>query len=163
MADEIRGIGSREKHARLLLDSYRRLTGKALMEIPEGADPAEIIEHATSVVLSHDTELDPVLNYGNESAMQLWEMDWDTFTRTPSRLTAEPMEREERARFLAKVAERGYVDDYTGIRVSSTGKRFYIVGATVWNLIDDEGVTRGQAATFAEYRRLEDLKGGDGG
>jgi hypothetical protein len=128
--------------------------------VPEGADPAESIDHAEIIVLSHDAEPDPILNYGNDSAMRLWEMDWDTFTGTPSRLTAEPMEREERASFLARVAEQGYVDDYTGIRISSTGKRFYIVNATVWNLIDENVGYRGQAATFARYMVVEDGKGG---
>ena len=151
MAQEIRGSGTREIHARLLLDSYRRLTGKELLRVPDGADPTAVIEEADIIVLSHDTEQDPVLNYGNRAARALWEMDMETFVRTPSRLTAEPMEREERARFLAQVAERGYVDDYTGVRISSTGKRFYIVNATVWNLVDDYGANRGQAATFSAF------------
>ncbi len=163
MAEEIRGIGSMEAHARLLLHSYWRLTGKALLDLPAGADAAEAIDGAERIILSHDAERDPVLNYGNLSAMRLWEMDWDTFTRTPSRLTAEPMEREERASFLARVAEQGYVDDYTGIRISSTGKRFYIVNATVWNLLDEEGAYRGQAAAFAHYRPIEDEEGGGAG
>lgn len=163
MAEEIRGIGSRETHARLLLHSYRRLTGKELLDLPAGADAAEAIDGAERIVLSHDSETDPVLNYGNNSAMRLWEMDWETFTGTPSRLTAEPMEREERARFLARVEEQGYVDDYTGIRISSTGKRFYIVNATVWNLIDEDGSFRGQAATFARYTPVEDDEGGGAG
>lgn len=152
MSEEIRGIGTREEHARLLVDSYRRLTGKELLDVPAGMNLAEVIDSADIVVLSHDTEQDPVLNYGNEAAMKLWEMDWDTFTSTPSRLTAEPMEREERANFLRRVTEQGYVDDYTGIRISSVGRRFYIVNATVWNLIDESGIYRGQAATFSEHQ-----------
>ncbi|MDQ0062768.1 MEKHLA domain-containing protein [Paenibacillus harenae] len=53
------------------------------------------------------------------------------------------------------VTAYGYVDDYTSIRISSTGRRFYIKQATVWNVIDEAGVYRGQAATFTEYSYIE--------
>ena len=48
--------------------------------------------------------------------------------------------------FLRQVAERGYVDDYEGIRISKSGKRFPIADVTVWQLIDVDGTIRGQAA-----------------
>ncbi|RJE88802.1 MEKHLA domain-containing protein [Paenibacillus sp. 1011MAR3C5] len=152
--DEIRGLGTRAAHARLILESYRRMTGKELLQLKPGEDEAKAIEESSIVILSHDTEKDPVLNYGNCMALQLWEMDWETFTSTPSRLTAEPLEREERARFMSQVTADGYVDEYTGVRISSTGKRFYIMNATVWNLVDGDGTYRGQAAAFSDYRRL---------
>ena len=57
------------------------------------------------VLVAHGTEADPVLNYGNATALALWEMSWEELTRTPSRLTAEAPNREERARLLATVAE----------------------------------------------------------
>ena len=75
--------------------------------------------------------------------------------RTPSRLTAEPMHRDERARLLDRTRRDGYVDDYAGIRVSKTGKRFRIEQAIVWNLTDTAGVPRGQAATFASWTPLD--------
>lgn len=152
--EEIRGSGTKEQHARLLLDSYRRLTGKELLRINLQESLATAMDESSIVILSHDTESDPVLNYGNCMAMQLWEMDWRTFTQTPSRLTAEPLEREERARFMSRVTADGYVDEYTGVRISSTGKRFYIINATVWNLIDEVGAYKGQAAAFSDYRYL---------
>ncbi|MFC3769087.1 MEKHLA domain-containing protein [Paenibacillus sp. GCM10012303] len=65
------------------------------------------------------------------------------------------MERGERAKFLKAVGENGYVDNYTGVRISSTGRRFYIMQATVWNLTDDDGTLRGQTAAFREYRYIE--------
>ncbi|MCR2804586.1 MEKHLA domain-containing protein [Paenibacillus soyae] len=151
-AEAVRGSGTKEEHAKLLLGSYACFTGKTLVEPRPGQSLAEAVHEARIVVLSHGTEADPILNYGNRMAMRLWEMDEATFTTTPSRLTAEPMEREARARFMARVSARGYVDDYTGIRVSTTGRRFAIVDATVWNLVDEYGTYKGQAATFAEYR-----------
>ena len=89
------------------------------------------------------------------AALALWEMDLATLTRTPSRLTAEPVHRDERARLLARTARDGFVDDYSGIRISSTGRRFRIEQAIVWNLVDAAGIRRGQAATFDRWTPVE--------
>lgn len=153
-ASNIRGVGPRALHARLLLDSYRRLTGQELLDLRPGQTAEQAVEEASLVILSHDTAPDPILNYGNARALRLWEMPWETFTATPSRLTAEPMEREAREQFLQQVHTHGYVDDYTGVRISRTGRRFYIQKATVWNLVDEQGRQWGQAATFPEYTYL---------
>ena len=154
--EEIRGIGTREKHARLLLDSYYRLIGKPLLSLAPDQSAAQGLEQTNLIVLSHGSESDPVLNYGNPRALELWEMSWESFTATPSRLTAEPMEREAREQFLQQVHTRGYVDDYTGIRIAKSGRRFYIKQATVWNLIDEQGRLWGQAAVFPEFAYLTD-------
>ena len=79
-------------------------------------------------------------------------MSWEELTRTPSRLTAEAPNREERARLLAAVAQRGFIDDYSGVRISKTGRRFRIAQATVWNLVTETGAPCGQAAMFGEWR-----------
>ncbi|MCS7463884.1 MEKHLA domain-containing protein [Paenibacillus doosanensis] len=147
-----RGAGATEEHARLILNSYKRLIGRDLIPVDPGSSLAEQLFESAIVVLSHGTEADPVLNYGNRAALTLWEMDWETFTQTPSRYTAEPMERSERDRFLQAVAEKGYVDHYTGIRISSGGRRFYIQQAIVWNLRDEAGRYAGQAASFGSYK-----------
>jgi hypothetical protein len=106
------------------------------------------------VLVSHGTEEDPVLNYGNAAALKLWEMSWEELTRTPSRLTAEAPNREERARLLAAVTKNGFIDDYSGIRISQTGRRFRIAQATVWNLLDEKGNYAGQAAKFSHWEFL---------
>ncbi len=148
---------SMSAHAILLVSSYRRVTGRDLLP-PGGsgaATPDEIVDalwNAPFAVVSHGVEEDPIFNYGNRTALELFEMDWKRFTSLPSRFSAEPVAREERARLLAAVTERGFIDDYAGIRISATGRRFAIV-ATVWNVVDEDGVYRGQAATFAPPRR----------
>jgi hypothetical protein len=148
------GVGATEKHIRLLMDSYRRWTSRELLVLKPDEGLQEQFFLAETVILSHGAEADPVLNYGNKKGLKLWEMAWETFTSTPSRLTAEPMERAERDQFFKAVTENGYVDNYTGIRISSTGRRFYIVNATVWNVVDDSGCYVGQAAAFSEYEYL---------
>ena len=91
-------------HTQILARSLKHLTGRDLLA--GNFSPAELAEkifHAPFVLVSHGTEADPVLNYGNAAALALWEMSWAELTRTPSRLTAEAPNREERARLLAAV------------------------------------------------------------
>jgi len=157
----IRGFDRPDSHARLLTESYKRFYREDLLQPADVADNdaegslTSRLFLAPFVVLSHGTETDPVLHYGNAAALDLWERDWDAFTTMPSRYTAEPMLREERDAFLRRVAERGYVDDFAGIRVSSTGRRYRIRGGAVWNLIDAEGQYHGQAAAFRHYEPIE--------
>ena len=147
----------RVAHAGLLLDSHARLLGRDLVDrAGSDVDQARRLFEAAFVVVSHGVEADPVLNYGNRVALALWEMEFETLARTPSRLTAEPVHREERARLLDRTRRHGFVDDYAGVRISSTGRRFRIERATVWNLVDAAGVHRGQAATFATWTPLPD-------
>ena|ERR1035441_5983660 len=139
----------------LVARSLKHWTGRELL--PGNFSVAELAEqifHAPFVLVSHGTEADPVLNYGNAAALALWEMSWAELTRTPSRLTAEAPNREERARLLAAVTSRGFIDDYSGVRISKTGRRFMISRATVWNLISETGRPCGQAARFSHWKFL---------
>jgi MEKHLA domain len=105
-------------------------------------------------VVSHGTQSDPVLNYGNQVALDLWEMDWTMFTQTPSRSTAEPVNQAVREVMMAQVLRQGFVENYRGVRISSSGRRFEIDRATIWNLTDLYGQPCGQAATFASWQYL---------
>lgn len=143
-------------HSVLLLRSYRHWTGKDLIERTGDAEiDARSLFQAPFVIVSGGTESEQVLNYGNASALKLWQMDWATLTRMPSRQTAEPMHQSERAEFLRRVREQGFIDDYSGIRIASTGQRFRIQQATVWNLVNEAGEYLGQAATFSEWYFLK--------
>jgi hypothetical protein len=84
----------------------------------------------------------------------LWETDLATLLRTPSRLTAEPVHREERAELLERTRRDGFVDDYRGVRISLRGNRFRIERATVWNVVGPSGEPAGQAATFRDWLPL---------
>lgn len=142
-------------HSAALLNSYHARTGRDL--IARGGSAAEEAERllaAPFVVVSHGTEADPLLNYGNRVALALWEMTPAQLLETPSRLTAEPMLREARADFLARAARDGFVRGYEGVRISAKGRRFHISDATIWNVTDVEGNPAGQAATFARWTFL---------
>jgi len=142
-------------HTQMLARSLKQWTGRDLLPgIFSTTELAENVFQASFALVSHGTESDPVLNYGNAEALALWEMSWEELTRTPSRLTAEVPNREERARLLATVAGRGFIDDYSGVRISKTGRRFKISRATVWNLLMEDGHPCGQAAMFREWEFL---------
>ncbi len=139
-----------------LLDAYAHWRGQELL--PRAGDPladSRALFEAPFVVVAHGTEADPILNYANRAALSLWETDLRTLLRTPSRLTAEPVHREERARLLERTRTDGYVDDYRGIRISLRGSRFLIERATFWNLMAPDGQQAGQAATFREWQPLD--------
>jgi hypothetical protein len=138
-----------------LAASYKRWTGSLLTEELDPVRRAEALYGAPFVLVSHGTQADPVLNYGNLAAQKLWGLNWAELTRMPSRLTAEQPERSEREQFLWRVSAHGYISDYSGIRVTSAGVRFRIRGAVVWNVEAGAGNRVGQAAMFRDWEWLE--------
>ncbi|UUO08206.1 MEKHLA domain-containing protein [Blastopirellula sp. J2-11] len=144
------------RFVRHLLDSYRRWVGVELME-RTGTEPSDLEQlfALPVVVVSHDAQDDPIFKFGNQTALDLWELRLPEFLQMPSRLTAEPLHRDERARLLQRTERDGYVDDYRGVRISSRGRRFYIEQATIWNIVDDADTYIGQAATFDHWTFLE--------
>lgn len=141
--------------SQFLLDSYHHWTGSELTErTGDAVMQARRLFEASCVVVSHGIEPDPVLNYGNRTALDLWELSWAHFIKTPSRITAEADDRAERARMLERARLNGYFDGYRGVRVSSTGRRFLVERAVIWNVIDLAGNPIGQAATFSQWTNL---------
>ena len=77
-------------HIRLLVSSFKLLTGKNVLA--SGCDIDNIsreIFFALFAVMSHGLEVDPVFNYANQCALDLFEMTWEDFIKLPSRLLAE--------------------------------------------------------------------------
>lgn len=141
-----------EPRLALIASSYRRLTGHDL--IPANADPEQALWEAPRVILAHGTEPDPIFFYGNRAALDRFGLSLEAFIGMPSRLSAEPMHRDERQSLLDRVTAHGFIDDYSGIRVAADGRRFRVEAATVWNLIDAGGTIHGQAATFDRWTDL---------
>ncbi len=148
--------GYRSELAAVILRCHRRLTGRDLLpgDLP-GLPVARALYEAPFVVLAHDTAADPLFTYANLTAQRLFEMPWREIVGMSSRYSAEPLLREERQRLLERVSRNGYIDDYQGVRISRTGRRFLVRNATVWNLSDDDGSPLGQAATFAEWTPID--------
>jgi hypothetical protein len=69
----------------------------------------------------------------------------------PSRLSAEPVNQQQREALLHQVKSQGFIDHYSGVRISKTGRRFRIDNAVVWNIFDQDGRYQGQAACFSDW------------
>jgi len=136
----------------LIADSYRRLLDQPLC-VSDG-NIAASLWNAAAVILAHGTEVDPLVFFANRVALDAFEIGLDDIIGMPSRLTAEPVHRDERAALLNRVTMHGFIKDYAGIRISATGRRFRIGQAIVWNLIDAAGTCHGQAATFARWTEV---------
>lgn len=142
--------GFQANHAALLAESFLGLLQRPLLK--EVA--AEALYQAPFPVLSHNGAADPVLTYGNLAAQSLWEMSWDQLTAMPSRLTAEPAHRDQRDAMFAQMRQKGFIENYAGVRISASGRRFEIRNAVIWSLVDDKGVKRGEAAMFQDWHFL---------
>jgi hypothetical protein len=143
------------EHAELLISSYHRITGKALVERKgTSEETARALYEAPFGVVSHGLGEVPVFNYGNRLALKLFEMSWRDFIALPSRKSAEAVNQAERQKLLDRVSQFGFVDDYRGVRISATGRRFRIEQATVWNVIDENNVYHGQAAVIFRWSEL---------
>jgi PAS domain-containing protein len=136
----------------LLTGSYARIVGQPLVADGQGA--AWLYNEAPFVVLAHNTEPDPHFIYANNAAQACFGYTWDEFTRLLSRLSAEAPDRTERQRLLDEVARNGFTMGYRGQRIAKSGRRFWIEDGIVWQLIDADGILRGQAAAFSSWKDL---------
>jgi hypothetical protein len=142
-------------HVSLMNDSFQQLLHCPLINSDsEEKSLAERLFYAPFVLLSHNTDADPLFNYANAKGLELFELNWQELINLPSRLSAEAVNQTERARLLAQVTAKGFIDNYQGIRISKTGNRFQIRNAIVWNLTDANGVYQGQAACFSDWTFL---------
>ena len=142
-------------HVKILLDSFEKLVQKQI--IVRTGDPTKdlkLIEEGAFVLVSHNGEEDPILNYGNQFALDLWELNWDDFIKTPSRKTAEIDLRTRREEVLKIAMIKGFYDEYEGIRISSKGKRFRIKNAIIWNVLNKHNGRIGQAAYFTNIEYI---------
>ena len=137
----------------LIARSFARLTGGALAA--DTGDVAQALWDAPLAIVAHGTQTDPLFFFGNRQALALFEMTPQAFITLPSRLSAEPELRSERAALMARVTQDGFINDYSGVRISATGRRFRIQQATVWNLDDAAGTRHGQAAAFSDWTFLD--------
>lgn len=143
-----------QAHVILLLDSYQRLLKRPLLEEGTGLSLGQQVFEADFALVSHNTDKDPLFNYANRTALELFELSWDEFIGMPSRFSAEPVNRLERERLLAEVSSKGFIDNYSGVRIAKTGKRFLIQRAVVWNVHDSLQRYYGQAACFSDWTLL---------
>lgn len=138
---------------RLLLDSHARLLGTPPIAAHRSLDEAThwLYEEAPFCLVAHTADADPHFCYANKAAQQCFGYSWDEFVCLPSRLSAEAPNRQERQLLLEDVSQNGFATGYRGLRIAQNGKRFWIEGVKVWNLIDESGQNHGQAATYLNW------------
>jgi len=146
-------IDKLEQPSQLILTNYRRIFGRDLVTPCQ----AQALFEAPFAVLSALGPFgsDHLFNYANRQALELFEYAWDELMGKPSSASAEPVHRDERRRLLDEVGEHGFIENYSGIRISKNGRRFRIKNATVFNLLDAGDNYIGQSATFADWERLD--------
>jgi hypothetical protein len=146
--------------AQRILHSHQRAFGATLIApLPADATPeqwAQALFAADRVVLAHDgadpsADPGPRLIYANRAALRLWRRHWAELVGMPSRLTAEPAARQERAQALVRARSQRAITGYGGVRIDSQGRRFRIEGARVFSLRDGAGEPCGQAACFSRW------------
>lgn len=150
---------SDDQHAELfslITSSFKRLIGRPLTG--EGQGPQWLYREAPFAVLAHDGGDDPRFIYANHTAQACFDYSWRELIGLPSRLSSEAPERAERQRLLDAVGRNGFISDYKGVRISKSGRRFWIENAIVWQLIDEEGRLHGQAAMFSEWKDVLSLR-----
>ena len=135
----------------LLSGSYLRSTGTPLAPAGQGSD--WLYREAPFGVLAHDGGADPRFIYANLEAQTCFEYSWSEIIGMPSRLSAGPADRAERQRLLDAVRRDGFVRGYRGLRIAKSGRHFWIEDGIVWQLSDDAGIERGQAALFYSKSR----------
>jgi hypothetical protein len=152
------------RHSLRLRDSFEHWTGETLGQSAQVTPDAMVSDRPSAIardlfyapfaLLSHGMEADPILNYGNQQTLNLWEITWDDLTHMPSRLTAEASEWQDRAQLLNQATQQGYICNYQGVRISTTGRRFQIQNAEIWDVLDEQGQKCGQAARFNQWQWL---------
>jgi MEKHLA domain len=137
------------KHVAIMLENLTRWTGYDLIKEYGFSltNLGEQVFNADFYILSHNHAADPILNYGNQRVLELWELSWTELTSMYSRDTAKSIDRAARSAMMERVKSQNYISGYSGMRIGKTGKEFKILDVTIWNLFDrDEPY--GQAAWF---------------
>jgi hypothetical protein len=141
-------------HTLRLMNSFQYWFQRCLLDVSGSPEKiAQAVFEAPFVLVSHGTEPDPIFNYGNRKALELWELSWEEFTRMPSKKTAQNIVHSERNKLLAETAAKGF-SKFSGVRITSTGRPFYIEDGTIWNLLDENHHYCGQAAVYSHYKFL---------
>ena len=143
------------EYVSLIIKSLKKLKGVELADPALSVrEQAKQVYEAPYILVAHNATADPIFQYSNKKGLELFEMSWDEFTRLNSKFSAEPQNRKAREQLLNEVLTKGYADNYSGVRISKTGRRFHINSATVWNISDDGDNKKGQAAVFKNYYYL---------
>lgn len=135
--------------------SYRQLTGEDVVEDDSSGDIGDALYEADDLLLCHDGAADPLFTYANEAAQQVFELGWNEFIGMPSRLSAAPDAQTDRNELISQATESGFFTGYSGVRVSSSGRKFVIQDAVLWRVSDEAGHVLGLACRVPKWRYVD--------
>ena len=139
--------------AQEILDSYRRLLGRDLVERSgDEAEDARRLFDLHVAVLAHDTSPQPLLDWANQVAASAFDATPEALMGLPSSRTAPADAVADRGKLFETLAPRGFITGYSGVRVSLAGRRFIIDDVTVFALADAAGRPAGHAAVIGATR-----------
>ena len=139
--------------ATLILDSYRRLLGRDLfIRTGDAAEDARRLFELPLAVLAHDTSPAPLIDWANLAAGRAFDATPESLLGRPSADTAPADAVADRRALFDTLAARGFVTNYSGVRVSLAGRRFVIEDVTVFEVTDAAGRPAGHAAVIGGSR-----------
>lgn len=132
----------------MLKESYLKVTHKSL-PINNGDDVIAAFSNCPYAIASHDTN--SVFNYANKASLQLFKTNWDEMIGKHSSLSASESSQSDRNKMLKEVAMVGFVDGYKGTRIAFDGSFFEINDAIIWDLVDSNNNSQGQAVLIMDH------------
>lgn len=131
-------------HLEIIQNSYTQLTRKVL-PLNSNNNLINAFDQCSLPIASHDNSSEPLFNYANRAALNLFKMTSKEMIGLPSRASALKVDQDERSFILEQVMKYGFVEHYHGKRVASDKSIVHIQDATIWNLLDREKKYYGQA------------------
>lgn len=131
-------------HLEIIKYSYTLLTSRDL-PLSSNDNLITAFDKCSFPIASHDNSSEPLFNYANRAALNLFKMTSKQMIGLPSKDSALPIDQDERSLILEQVIKYGFIEHYQGKRVASDQSIFHIQDATVWNLLDHEKKYYGQA------------------
>jgi len=150
------GIHDVSRHIVLLDKSLKDQTGRGVFDRmaikleAELDDIAAVDKNKRFVLISHNTEDNPIFNYGNIAGLSAFSHSWEEWCQIPSKesVVLRSIDHALREKLMKKVTDEGFVEGATGIRIRGDGRFIQLRGAVVWNCYNEEGVYYGQACLF---------------
>jgi hypothetical protein len=144
-----------QDHALLLNQSYQHWFGDYLVDERDPGQVLAALNEDERVIFSLGLEPEPVFNYGNVKALGLFGFELAEFIQLPGRETMSQEQATIDQMLQDEIGRRGFVADYTGLRLNKRGRVWQIEAGKVWQLTDNLGRLHGHAACFSDWNALE--------
>ena len=144
--------GYQRNHVKRMRNNLIKLGGVDLFDFDKaGVIAAKKMFHAPFGIFSFDNAEKPVFTYANLTALELFDTSWEELTQMTIDELMDAESWKETINMIANVKQKGALPNYSGKRVSKTGKQFNFENGIIWNLLDEFLTVDGQAVVFANW------------